>query len=270
MRVFFARELEGVATFWRIFRADGIAHGLISHDRALAFDGIMHEAAPGMLPSAISKSSSLALDSAEVEGALSHKSIGEADLALGRFDGAEIEIGIVDWESLDRAVIYRGNLGQIDEVSGSFTAELRSAKIALDRDLVPRSSPTCRAEFCGPGCHLSRQSHVRVLTAATVDLESNGVRFSDIAESDYLEGRVRFLEGPQIGHEFAVIGTSNGKLILDKPIASGTVGGMRAELLAGCDHTISTCRTRFDNAINFRGEPYLPGNDLLARYATPR
>lgn len=270
MPVFFAKELEGVATFWRIFRADGIAHGLISHDRALTFDGITHQAAPGMLPSAIRKSSGLSLDSAEVEGALSHRSISEDDLALGLFDGADIAIGVIDWESLDRAVLYRGNLGKIDQSSGSFTAELRSAKAALDRDLVPRTSPTCRAEFCGPGCNLSRQSHIRMLATNAIDLDNNAVGFPDIDEALYLEGRVRFLEGPQLGREFAVIGTSDGMLVLDRPLDVRTDVGMKAELQAGCDHTLATCRTRFGNAVNFRGEPYLPGNDLLARYANPQ
>jgi hypothetical protein len=34
----------------------------------------------------------------------------------------------------------------------------------------------------------------------------------------------------------------------------------------GCDHTIATCAARFGNAINFQGEPFLPGNDSLTRY----
>jgi len=29
---------------------------------------------------------------------------------------------------------------------------------------------------------------------------------------------------------------------------------------------METCSARFGNAVNFRGEPYLPGNDLLTRY----
>ena len=29
--------------------------------------------------------------------------------------------------------------------------------------------------------------------------------------------------------------------------------------------TALTCATRFGNVINFQGEPYLPGNDLIAR-----
>jgi hypothetical protein len=53
------------------------------------------------------------------------------------------------------------------------------------------------------------------------------------------------------------------------PLVAGTPLGTRTELREGCDHTIGTCAERFGNAANFRGEPFLPGNDLLARYGQP-
>jgi uncharacterized phage protein (TIGR02218 family) len=36
---------------------------------------------------------------------------------------------------------------------------------------------------------------------------------------------------------------------------------------AGCDKRFSTCRERFDNALNFRGFPHMPGNDFALSYA---
>lgn len=41
---------------------------------------------------------------------------------------------------------------------------------------------------------------------------------------------------------------------------------VRVRLTEGCDKQLSTCRDRFANAVNFRGEAHLPGNDLLTRY----
>jgi uncharacterized phage protein (TIGR02218 family) len=32
---------------------------------------------------------------------------------------------------------------------------------------------------------------------------------------------------------------------------------------AGCDKSLATCRDRFNNVINFRGMPYLPGTDKI-------
>ncbi|MGE3150824.1 MAG: DUF2163 domain-containing protein, partial [Pseudorhodoplanes sp.] len=36
---------------------------------------------------------------------------------------------------------------------------------------------------------------------------------------------------------------------------------------AGCDKRFATCRDRFDNVLNFRGFPHIPGNDFILRYA---
>jgi len=44
------------------------------------------------------------------------------------------------------------------------------------------------------------------------------------------------------------------------------VQGDRIALRHGCDKSFATCVSRFGNAENFRGEPHLPGNDLLTRY----
>lgn len=37
----------------------------------------------------------------------------------------------------------------------------------------------------------------------------------------------------------------------------------RIRLYPGCDKRLATCRDRFDNILNFRGEPFIPGQDAL-------
>jgi len=269
-RVFFAAELEAAATFWRIRRRDGVTLGLTSHDRDLWFDGIVHRAVPGMVPSAIRRTADFAPDSAEVQGALSHDSIGGDDLAAGRFDGALVEIGVVDWENLDRAVLYRGEIGGVADEAGSFSAELRSAKADLEADTVPRTSPTCRAAFAGPGCTLNpaRYTHEAVIEA--VDFAANRVAFTGGPGAEAMrDGSLRWLDGPQAGSTMAVASADANGLVLDTELDPALQPGARARLREGCDHTVQTCHARFANAVNFQGEPFLPGNDLIARYPVP-
>jgi hypothetical protein len=57
--------------------------------------------------------------------------------------------------------------------------------------------------------------------------------------------------------------------VLDIPLSATLQAGARALIREGCDHTLDTCATRFANALNFQGEPFLPGNDLLVRYPAP-
>lgn len=268
MAVFFASELEAVATFWRIYRKDGVTLGFTSHDRDLYFGNITHRAAPGMQPSAIRRTSDFSLDSAEVEGALSHDAITEADLAAGAFDAARIEIGAVDWETLEHELVYSGTLGEVQRALGSFSADLRSAKSLLERDLVPRTSPTCRAQFCGPQCGLSAAKFMHRSTIVAVDLDRNTLSASSINGPDFLDGQLRLLEGPQTGMTFGIIQVEGTEQALDRPIGKGVAVGARVIVREGCDHTYATCSNRFANAVNFRGEPFLPGNDLLARYGT--
>ena len=266
MRVFFDRELDTVATFWRIYRRDGAALAFTSHDRDLSFGGIRHLAAPGMIPAAIRLTSELANDSAEVQGVLNHDSIRADELAAGLFDEAAIAIGAVDWISLDHHTLYTGQIGRIADDSTQFSAELRSTKSLLEQDCVPRTSPTCRAEFCGRGCGLSAVRFTAMQPVAAIDLDTNRVRFAGLDGEAHIDGRLRFMAGPQTGVVFGIIDAEEDWLLLDRPLAAGTPLGSRAELREGCDHTIATCAARFANAANFRGEPFLPGNDLLARY----
>ena len=266
MRTFFDRELDTAATFWRVFRRDGVALGFVSHDRDLAFGGLIHRSAPGMAPFAIRMTSDLSEDSAGVDGALSHATISAHDLSAGLFDDAAVEIGIVDWETGEHGVLYSGTLGQIEDDGYGFSGELRSAKSILDKDFVPRTSPTCRASFCGRGCGLSASMFTKIAALSEADFDLNRVRFAGVVAEDCVDGQVRFLSGPQTGVVFTVLSANGDWLALDRPLSEDVEIGTRAEVREGCDHTLRTCSTRFGNAINFRGEPFLPGNDLLARY----
>lgn len=266
-RVFQAQALEGLATFWRIHRRDGVTLGFTGHDRDLWFDGVLHRAASGMLPSAVRRTADLSADSADVEGALTHDCIAAEDLAAGRFDGAAVELGVVDWEDLEQAVLYRGEIGGVSDEAGRFSAELHSAKAVLEADTVPRTSPTCRARFCGPGCTLSAPRFTHEAAAATIDVEANRVVFAGGPQFAAMrDGSLRWLDGPQAGIAMEVIAADAAGLVLDVPLDPALQTGTRALLREGCDHTLQTCHARFANAANFHGEPFVPGNDLIARY----
>ena len=269
-RSWFASSLETVATFWRVLRRDGVALGFTSHDRDLWFDGIMHAASPGMVPSSIRRSATFDADSAEVQGALSHASITAGDLSEGRFDGAQVRIGIVDWETSERQILYRGAIGAITEEAGRFTAELASRKVELAIDPVPRTSPSCRAAFCGPGCNLSPARYTHDAILVSVDEAANAVQLSNAPNDvEYAGGTIRWLDGPHAGTTMRVMAAGGSGLVLDTPIAAGLTPDLHLTIREGCDHTLGTCSSRFGNAANFQGEPFLPGNDLLTRYPAP-
>ncbi|MGJ3629197.1 phage BR0599 family protein [Sphingomonas sp. MMS24-JH45] len=81
----------------------------------------------------------------------------------------------------------------------------------------------------------------------------------------YGDGRLRWLGGGATGLESAVVASDGATLTLTEMPAGAGVGAL-VEAGEGCDRTVATCAGRFANAVNFRGEPYLPGIDLLTRY----
>ena len=268
-RVWFEEPLETVATFWRVERRDGVALGFASHDRDLWFGGLLHHAAPGMVPSAIRRTIAVEPDSAEMQGALDHTAIRADDLAAGRFDVAAVRVGLVDWESGESEVLFAGTIGSVGQQGERFTAELLSAKAALERELVPRTAPTCRAAFCGPGCTLSAARFAHEARVAEVDVSRHAIRPTGApAFASLLWGELRWIDGPEAGISAGIVGQDGVWLILDRA-PPAVPSNTRVLLNEGCDHTLETCATRFANAINFQGEPFLPGNDLLTRYGNP-
>jgi uncharacterized phage protein (TIGR02218 family) len=79
-------------------------------------------------------------------------------------------------------------------------------------------------------------------------------------------GTLRWLDGANAGLALAVVSNDAGTVTLADPPAFAVEAGTAALLTQGCDRRLATCAGRFDNAVNFRGEAFLPGMDLLTRY----
>ena len=87
--------------------------------------------------------------------------------------------------------------------------------------------------------------------------------------SDLVGGTLRWLDGPFSGQTAGIIAVTANALMLDTPTDQPPPIGSRVLLREGCDRTLATCSSRFANAVNFQGEPHLPGNDLITRYPSP-
>ncbi len=82
-------------------------------------------------------------------------------------------------------------------------------------------------------------------------------------------GEVQFLTGANAGRRMEIKEFSNTQITLALPMPNNVAVGDTFNAIAGCDKTISTCIAKFNNAVNFPGEPYVPGMDkMLATAAT--
>ncbi|MET0240644.1 MAG: DUF2163 domain-containing protein [Sphingobium sp.] len=260
------KPLCALAFCWRLDRRDGVTLGLTSHDRTLHVGGLDYAASPGMRPSAIRQTGTLEAAVMDVEGALTAESLSAAELAQGRWDGAAVALYLTEWTEPGALwlELARGTLGPVREAKGAFVASLNGVKALFGRAVAPVTSPTCRAVLGDGDCRVDMALRRRIVPLESIEGERVVVAALDGAA--FAGGRLRWLGGPACGIWAGIAGGEYGALLLDdvpdEVIAAGTL--MLVE--EGCDKRIATCAGRFGNAANFRGEPYLPGTDLLTRY----
>lgn len=260
------KPLCTLAFCWRLERRDGVTIGLTSHDRDLTIDHVRYRAAPGMTPSAIRSGITADGGEMDVEGALTSDAISETDLMAGRWDGAALEVRLTEWEAPGALwlLLARGEIGAVGRKGGAFTAELLGPANLLKSAVVPSTSPDCRARLGDRQCRVDMAGRRRVVTVAGVD--ESAVHVSGLAAGDYAFGTLRWLTGANGGIVQAVTDNAADRVMLVDPPPFAVEAGTLALLTEGCDRQLESCRTRFGNVVNFRGEPYLPGTDLLTRY----
>jgi uncharacterized phage protein (TIGR02218 family) len=264
-----AGDLTSLAFCWRLERRDGVAIGFTTHDRDLTIDHLTYRAAPGMVPSAVSLSDGFDAAPLEIAGSLTSDAITESDLRAGRWDGAAVAVFMVDWQNVEgeRIPLARGELGDVSWRGAAFTADLRGPAAVLERPVVEQTSPQCRAELGDKRCRVDMAARVRLTRVAAVPAEDELV-LEDAADDPnaYGYGRLRWLTGRNSGLESPVLASVGAKVTLREQPAFPAEPGDLVEIKEGCDRNFGTCRTRFSNSENFRGEPHLPGTDLLTRY----
>ncbi len=269
MTPFLAPELTTLAFCWRLDRRDGVALGFTTHDRDLVIGGLPYCAAPGMLPSAISLSDGFDVDTLDVAGALTNAAITDEDLTAGRWDGARVRLFAIDWTdpAATSVPLARGELGDVAIRDGGFTAELRGPTALLERPVVEQTSPECRAELGDRRCRVDMAGRRRFARIAGIDPDGSIIVEGAAPQPGiYAYGRLRWIDGPNSGLTSLILSAAGTTLTLREPPPFGIGTGDHVELIEGCDKAFGTCRDRFANHANFRGEPFLAGNDLLTRY----
>lgn len=267
MTDFLAGETLTIALCWRLERRDGVAMGFTAHDRSLLVDGFRYRAAPGVVPSAVEAALPAERSAIELSGALTADAITAADLRAGRWDGAAVRLLAVDWTDPRRFVeLARGVLGPVRLERGAFHAALQGLEGTLSQRITEVTSPECRAELGDRRCRVDlslRRQIVRVIAAAGSEITLDR---AEPAPNGWGWGRLRWLDGENGGLADPILASAGAVITLAAAPRFALLPGTRAEIVEGCDKSFAACRDRFGNWENFRGEPHLPGTDLLTRY----
>ena len=265
-----------LARCWAVVRRDGTTFGFTDHDVTLTFEGITFKADAGMTAQAVMSGTGLSVDNSEAIGALSDAAITEADIEAGRFDGAEVKAWLVNWADVEtRSLRFTGTIGELRRSGGAFHAELRGLTERLNQPQGRLYQTPCSAILGDSACgfDLATDGFATVVAVEVLE-ERRKFIFDDLSgfEPAWFErGRLRVMSGAAEG----LIGVVkrdrfiDGKRIVEvwEAFRTQIAAGDLVRLEAGCDKRFETCRLKFNNLMNFRGFPDIPGDDWLM--ATP-
>lgn len=267
-----AGELQQRALCVRVTRADGTVMGFTSFDDNLTVGGVEYEAAFAVEISDLRASAGTGVDNAEVLGALVSSRITDTDILAGLYDGAEFSFFEVIWSdtSLGSMIYAEGSLGEFTmEMPGRYRSELRSHSQRLQQNIVEMFQASCQVKQLGDHrCKVDlaafQSSHgVASVTSLTV------VTFASNSEATgyYRSGRVEFTSGANDGFDMEikehVLSGGQAVITLQQAFPFEVEVGDTAILEAGCDRRLLTCENVFDNTINHRGFPFLPGTESI-------
>jgi uncharacterized phage protein (TIGR02218 family) len=183
----------------------------------------------------------------------------------GSFDFCQIERARIFFSdriggtAIGSVILFKGRLGVIDEIGRT------SAKLTVNSDLVlldvdmPRNvyQPTCLHALYDSGCTMVKANFG---TNGSVGAGSTASVINwTSANANFQQGTITFTSGVNAGVSATVgsvvAGTS---LSLLYPLESVPAAGDAFTVYFGCDHTQSTCQSKFGNLANFRAFPYVP------------
>jgi uncharacterized phage protein (TIGR02218 family) len=252
-------HLEGssttLATLVKITRTDGEVFGFTNHDLPLTFDNVTYSAALAIMPTQITNTAGLSVDES---------------IERGDWDFSEFTVSLCNWAdtSITPVTLRRGEFGRVTRRGSFYVVEMLGLMVRLQRTVGRQLLPTCDVKRLGDSrCtkNLTSFTHTATVTAVTdrTQFTCGGTIASQTAPY-FRRGTVLFNDGDLAGKEFNIAEhPSAGVLVLDIDAPLEIAVGVSVTAVRGCDRQFETCRTVFDNVVNFRGFPHVPGRDKL-------
>ena len=264
-----------VARAWDVTRRDGLVLGFTDHDRGLAFDGITYTAETGLTARAVSQTTGLSVDNAEAVGVLNSAQVSEEDIRAGRYGGAVVRAWLVNWQNPEqRKLQFRGTIGEITSQGPGFKAELRGLTEQLNTARGAVYQKPCAAVLGDGRCRFDLNAPGFFFQGTPVQIHERRVfRWDSLpgfATAWFERGTLRVLSGAATGLvgviKFDAQKVTGREIELWEALPAEVVPGDLLRLEAGCDKSQATCRIKFNNFLNFRGFPTIPGDDWLTAY----
>lgn len=265
------KSLLTIAKCWKIILNDNTVLGFTNNNKSITFDGQLYSSIIGFENDSINSKLDIECDESEVISILNSQFITEKDLIAGKYDNAKVEIFVINYNdlSMGKVILLTGYLSDIKCEDGKFFAKLNGISNELKKTIGEVFSPLCREELCGGKCGLLSSNYT--MSGSVSSISDNSQFYSDASDitaksQGYFDyGIITFTSGSNNGLSMEIKQFSSGNFILTMEMPYNIAIGDSFNVIAGCDKKFSTCCEKFNNAINFRGEPHLPGVDFMLK-----
>lgn len=152
------------------------------------------------------------------------------------------------------------------------TVVFRCSLGGLTAATQPTYSTTPGAETLdGTACFIAEPALTRpAIVTAVIErtIFTAAVDGTEVEPGWFTGGLLTWITGPNAGRavEVKTWDKTANRIELYIPVGYAIESGHRFTLSPGCDKHFATCKARFDNALNFRGEPLVPGVDSILSY----
>jgi uncharacterized phage protein (TIGR02218 family) len=263
------KTVTTIASVWSIKLKNETIIGFTDHNEDILYENLLYKSGKAITVSVVESSTSLSADNFEIEAVLDPTFIHKEDVMNGLYDKAYVEYFIVNYADLSQGqiLIRSGYIDEIRIVDHKFFAEIKGLSNELNKQTRSIYSETCRAQFKDQRCGADDSKYIAVASITSViGKEAIEIDSALTHPSIYRNAKLKILNDNKeevlyirsvIGNKVCLHETNSVALKIDAKII----------LLPECDKNFRTCCDIFCNALNFRGEPFVPGIDEMNKTA---
>lgn len=257
---------------WTITRTDGFTVSVTTHDGLLTVPiagvDVVFNPVGSFNPTARQKLSQLKERNLEVKGSFDIAAITFADLAAGRYRGAKVSEYLVDWKypwagPINTTIYF---IGQTKFNGEYWEAQMDGITTYLKKEVGRNFDRHCSANLGDIDCTVNLAPYTFSGTVGTVQ-DARQSFFTSLTQADnyYNFGTLVMTSGLCNGLKFDIeyYVNASGGIQLMIPAPFNLVTGDTFNAIRGCDRTLPTCLNVFNNVLNFRGFPTIPGTDIM-------
>lgn len=251
---------------FKITLKNGEIFGFTDNSTNLNIDNVFYNSSCGFDSNNEKFYSDLTVGESNIVGFIENKNISVDKVLSGKFDSAIVEIFFINTETLEKIHITKGSIKSINLIDGKIFINISNVLNVLDKNIGEVYSPMCRASFCDKKCSLNIDNFsfngVVIEVKSDVEFLCSG---DDIINKDknYFKYGVIYFSNNQ---SMEVKQSFNNDIILSSRLNYTIKVGDNFKIVAGCNKTFDTCCNNFDNAINFRGEPFISTTTKMYKF----